>query len=96
MAVLVDYIFNDDTRVSNPDGSVPIDLPSDTTVVEGPGQFYSQTLQKAVRLGDIGAGSIQADVSELLTNQVTSFHVAVVFCFDDLSHRHQVLAHSKR
>ena len=64
MASIVDYIFKD-TRVANPDGSIPTTLPSDVRLVDGPGSFQGQELPKAAREGLSGA--IEADISSVLS-----------------------------
>lgn len=49
-APLVDYTFSN-KQVSNPDGSLKINLPGDTQLVDGPGNFQGQSLPKAARVG---------------------------------------------
>ena len=79
MAIIVDYIFKD-TRVTNPDGSVPTTLPSDTRLVDGPGSFQGQDLPKAARVGF--SGPIAADISAVPIPDTSRFHARVVFRID--------------
>jgi hypothetical protein len=74
--VVLDYSFAQ-KHVTNPDGSIPTDIPSDASIVDGPGSFQGQTYPKAVQVGF--TGPIQSDISSVPISNILSFHVRVVF-----------------
>ncbi|KAF2795053.1 hypothetical protein K505DRAFT_336397 [Melanomma pulvis-pyrius CBS 109.77] len=78
---LVDWTFSGARRVSNPDGSLAVDLPADTSIVDGPGAFQGQILPKAVIVGF--SGPIVAPIAALPVGtthvEFQRFHGRIVF-----------------
>lgn len=88
---LIDHTF-DDTHVSNPDGSVPMEFHG-ATIVAGPGDAFGGSYPKALSLNATGAAAV--DVSSLALDQ-RRFHVRIVFRLEASFEGRQNLVESDR